>query len=226
VSRERSGVVAASNGCYDAGRAAALSGVPKSTVYYWARVGIVVPSVSPLQEKLWSYADLMALRLVAWLRHRKSATDNRGALPASPMPQVRAAIEHLENAGVPPWRPGGASLLAAPDGRVFIRLEGETCDAFGQKAVLPDEHLALTEEYGDGPNLVAPRRHLRIVPAKVAGEPHLEGTRLTTQSVAALIVDGYEPEVVAAMYEVPLYGVMESVDLERQLSAPTVVVAA
>ena len=49
------------DGCYDATRAAALSGVPKSTVYDWARKEIVVPSISPEREKLWSYADLMAL---------------------------------------------------------------------------------------------------------------------------------------------------------------------
>ncbi len=50
------------DGCYDARRTAALSGVPRSTVYDWARKGIVVPSISPEREKLWSYADLMALR--------------------------------------------------------------------------------------------------------------------------------------------------------------------
>jgi hypothetical protein len=56
--------VLAFDGCYDARRAAALSGVPRSTVYDWARRDIVVPSISPEREKLWSYADLMALRIV------------------------------------------------------------------------------------------------------------------------------------------------------------------
>ena len=58
-------------GCYEAARAAALSGVPTRTVYDWATKGIVVPSVSPVQEKLWSFADLMSLRIVAWLREKK-----------------------------------------------------------------------------------------------------------------------------------------------------------
>jgi len=47
------------DGCYEAPRAAALSGVPVSTVYYWARTRVVVPTVSPERKKLWSYADLM-----------------------------------------------------------------------------------------------------------------------------------------------------------------------
>lgn len=41
-------------GCYDARRAATLSGVPASTVYYWAREDVVVPTVSPARQKLWS----------------------------------------------------------------------------------------------------------------------------------------------------------------------------
>ena len=71
-------VNAAFEGCYEGPRAAALSGVPVSTVYLWARSGIVEPSVSPTRIKLWSYADLMALRIVYWLRHPKEGRGQRG----------------------------------------------------------------------------------------------------------------------------------------------------
>jgi phage terminase Nu1 subunit (DNA packaging protein) len=67
----------ASDGCYEAARAAALSGVSKTTVYWWARQGIVLLSVSPVREKLWSYSDLMALRVVSWLRHPKGGGQRR-----------------------------------------------------------------------------------------------------------------------------------------------------
>ena len=86
--------VVAFDGCYDARRAAALSGVPKSTVYDWARKGLVIPSVSPEREKLWSYADLMALRVVSWLRHPKHDGDEVG--PASAMRRVRDALTQLD----------------------------------------------------------------------------------------------------------------------------------
>ena len=95
-------VRAAAIGCYDAHRAAALSGVPKTTVYWWARHGIVVPSVSPVQERLSSYADLMALRIVAWLRHDKSEAHGP-TLPASPMRQVRQALTLLDSLGLDLW---------------------------------------------------------------------------------------------------------------------------
>src|SRR5262245_19717929 len=88
-------VVAAEQGCYEASRAAALSGVPISTVYHWARTGVVVPSVSPIREKLWSYADLMALRVVSWLRQAKESSDGQ-VVPASPMRQVRQALAYLD----------------------------------------------------------------------------------------------------------------------------------
>jgi len=55
-------------GAYPADRAAALSGVPKSTARYWARKEILVPSISDVRIKLWSYSDLMSLRTIAWLR--------------------------------------------------------------------------------------------------------------------------------------------------------------
>ena len=41
-------------GAYPADRAVALSGVPKSTVHYWARHEILVPRVARERIKLWS----------------------------------------------------------------------------------------------------------------------------------------------------------------------------
>jgi len=119
---------AAANGCYDANRAAALSGVPKTTVYWWARHGIVVPSVSPVQEKLWSYSDLMALRIVSWLRRVKPVSDREQPLPASPMPKVRRALGLLDEFGLDLWSPadaGGSTLMVAPTGEIFVRTSTE-----------------------------------------------------------------------------------------------------
>ena len=84
-------------GCYEAARAAALSGVPISTVYYWANREVVTPSVSPVRTRLRSYGDLMALRIVSWLRRPKNVDD--GLLPASPMPEVRRVLSLLDKLG-------------------------------------------------------------------------------------------------------------------------------
>ena len=45
-----------------------------------------MPTASPNRQKLWSYADLMALRIVYRLRHPKSG--RVGEVPASPSQAV------------------------------------------------------------------------------------------------------------------------------------------
>lgn len=219
------GLLAAGDGCYEAGRAAALSGVPKSTVYWWARHQIVVPSVSPVQEKLWSFSDLMALRIVSWLRHPKP-NDRGEDLPASPMPQVRRALELLAEYGLDPWSPtytGQSPLLVDRRGLIYVSTPEGLLNLDRQPALLHDETLGLTAPFDAagqaGPDLLRPRPHLRIVPAKVAGEPHIEGSRLTTQTVVALAQRGFGAPFIADMYEEPVSFIEEALDLERQLAA-------
>ncbi len=214
---------AAADGCYEAARAAALSGVPLTTVYWWARHGVVVPSVSPEREKLWAYSDLIALRIVSWLRHAKRT--DVGDLPGSPMPQVRQALKMLDDHNLDPWSagaPDSSPLLVDRAGRIYLRINGEVVDLRGQRTLLPEHALELTAPFSSegahGPDLLRPRPHLRIVPAKVAGEPHIEHSRLTSQTVAALADRGYDSAQIAAMYDEPEQAIREAIDLERQLA--------
>lgn len=223
VSRSAPLVRAAANGCYEAGRAAALSGVPKTTVYWWASHGIVVPSISPVREKFWSYSDLMALRIVSWLRHPKR-TDAE-PLPASPMPQVRRALVLLDDLGLGLWDSHDdyeSPLLVGGSGEIFVRTHDAILNLHRQPTILPERVLGLTAPFreagGEGPNLIRPRPHLRIVPAKVTGEPHIENSRITTQTVAALADRGFSVDQIASMYETGAEAVLEAIDLERQLT--------
>ncbi|HEY5847265.1 MAG TPA: DUF433 domain-containing protein [Nakamurella sp.] len=227
MSTDRRIANAAADGCYEASRASALSGVPLTTVYWWARHGVVVPSVSPVREKLWSYSDLIALRVVSWLRHAKPA--DVGELPASPMPQVRQALTMLGEYNLDPWSPSApdtSPLLVDCAGRIFLRINGDVVDLEGQRSILHEQVLELTAPFtsagGDGPNLLRPRPHLRIVPAKVAGEPHIEHSRLTSRTVAALADRGFSPAQIAAMYDEPEQAIREAIDLERQLAGSVV----
>lgn len=213
-------VLAASDGCYEAVRAAALSGVPLSTMYWWARHGIVVPSVSPTKEKMWSYADLMALRIVSWLRHTKGEE-----LPASPMPRVRQALALLADLGIDLWNPTSADtspLLVDAGGFIYIKQGDVVLNSSGHPALLPAEVLKLTAPFNEAglraPDLVMPRPHLRIVPSKVSGEPHLEHSRITTLTIAALASRGYSTGRIAALYDVSEEAVGEALELEEQLA--------
>lgn len=224
MTRFPSGLAAASAGCYEASRAAALSGVPERTVYDWAKKGIITPSVSPVQEKLWSFADLMALRIVAWLRKPKDSDDDR--LPASPMAQVRLALAQLSQLNLNLWSedaPSRSSIVVDQRGAVFLSLPTGFVDTKGNHALPHENHFGLLDPFQfeghEGPDLRRPRPHLRIVPERVSGEPHVEHTRLTTPTLAGLVAREFSAEKVALMYDVTVDAVREAVDLETALSA-------
>lgn len=199
-------------GAYEAARAAALSGVPLSTVYEWARRGIVVPSVSPTREKLWSYGDLLTLRLVRWLR-----LDKPDKARSTAMAEVRAALERFSD---DLWREHDSgedrpTIAVTSDGTVFHRERSET--AFGQQAL--EGTLDLFAPFDDGVDLRRPDDRLRIVPGRCAGEPHLVGTRLTTRTVAALAERGYDLAAITRLYpseDVEALG--EALRLEEKLA--------
>jgi uncharacterized protein (DUF433 family) len=172
----------------------------------------------------------MALRMVSWLRHPKPT--DAGELPASPMPKVRQALQLLDELELNPWDPAApdsSPLLVDGAGDLYIRAGGDILDLRRQPTLLPEEVLELTAPFnsdgGHGPDLMRPRPHLRIVPARVSGEPHIEHSRLTSQTVGALAVRGYTARQIAAMYEEPELAISEAIDLERQLTTVPAVAA-
>lgn len=216
-------VLAAFEGCYEASRAAALSGVPISTVYYWARKGVITPTISPERPKRWSYADLMALRLVYWLRHPK-AYEAR-AIPPSPMTEVRRALEELDSLDLDIWSPEPpvrSPLRVDPAGRIYI-LTGERVETTKRAGVF-DQSLDLLGPFrvgeGRGPDLIRPRPHLRIIPGKVSGEPHVSGSRVTTQAILALYQRFESADNVIALYpDIDAAAISEAIELELELAA-------
>lgn len=219
-------VIAAEEGCYEASRAAALSGVPLSTVYHWARTDLVVPSISPTREMLWSWADLMTLRLVAWLRRPKQP-EASSLVPASPMAQVRAVLEVMADRGVDPWADEGTpSVLVDRRGRILVQDDTRFIDLQGQATLeLPETFLDLLRPFSwdarsEAPDLVRPRPSLRIVPAKVTGEPHVIDTRITSRTLAALVRRGVPRPTITEWYDVSGSAVADAADLEDQLAPP------
>jgi uncharacterized protein (DUF433 family) len=218
----------AEEGCYEASRAAALSGVPVSTVYHWARTGLVIPSISPVKERLWSYSDLLTLRVISWLRHPKEVDDGE-IVARAPMSAVRAALEVASSHGVDLWGAEGRSAAASSlrvdrTGHVWVQSEdGQALNAWGDHSLrLEGPSLDLlapfTLEDRRGPHLVTPTPHLRIVPAKVAGEPHVEGSRITSRSLAALAARGLQLGRISELYGLSEAIVGEAVELEAQLN--------
>lgn len=205
-----SGISRLDLGAYEAPRAAALAGLPVSTLYDWARKEVVVPSVSAQREMLWSYGDLLTLRLVRWLR-----TDKQEARRTA-MSEVRAALDQFSDDLWSEVEPGDTRPTIKVDqaGRVFHRDRLESSS--GQRAL--DGTLDLFEPFSTGPDLRQPDKHLRIVPGKCSGEPHVLGTRLTTRTVAALGQRGYSLDSIAALYpDAEVAALEEALRLERTL---------
>jgi uncharacterized protein (DUF433 family) len=210
-------------GAYSADRAAALSGVPKSTIHWWTRNEILVPGVSATRVKLWSFADLMSLRVIYWLRQRKT-TARGGEVPRTSMPAVRRALKALRALDLPLWQAAeGPTLFVDGSGRIYMKrphenpqtLDGQIADEDLLDLVAPFS----TAEGTRGPDLVKPRSELRIVPGKISGSPHVVNTRLETRALAALTADGFEVESIQRLYPyVTLTQIEQALDLENQLA--------
>jgi uncharacterized protein (DUF433 family) len=187
---------------YPADRAAALAGVPKSTLHYWARNGIWLPSVSPDEVRLWSLSDILVLRLFYWLRRRDKLGADDLPMPRTKMPQVRAAATRILSNELSPV---STRVFVDAKGNVLVRDETHLEDLGGQQHL--GEGIALLREYRVdeergvvGPDLVRPRPLLRIVPGKLAGEPHVENTRVSTTMLDAMVERGYRPNDIRDLY--------------------------
>jgi len=206
-------------GAYSADRAAALSGVPRSTVYHWARQGHLVPSVSQ-SPLLWSYTDLLALRTLYWLRQPKKAFDRE--VPATSMAKVRRALKELKRLNLDLFEEGRPVVAVTLKGEITIDVdavplqlvEGQYLERDFVDLIGPFEGLEGTK----GPDLAWPRPTLQILPRKISGAPHIAGTRLPTQSISALADRGFTVDQLAKIYPfVDHASLNDSIDLEEQL---------
>lgn len=181
-----------------------------------------MPSVSPRRVKLWSYADLMGLRTIYWLRQPKSPGDGP-EVPRTTMPAVRRALKALGDLDLALWtEAAGPTVAVDRAGKVVIRSRADAMTADGQ-AILDADEIDLIEPFPalegpQGPNLQVPRRRLRIVPGKLAGSPHIQETRLETQALSALSTRGLEEGRIYELYpSVQRAAIDDALDLERQL---------
>jgi uncharacterized protein (DUF433 family) len=206
-----------SEGVYDAARAAALSGVPQSTMHYWARRGIYRPSVvADPRTHFWSWGDLLAVRAIAWFRGRDGADKPRRVS----MKRVREMLEALELSGIP--RDGLYRVIAITEGgRLVIKLDetGALTAASGRQRLMGDV-LPLVAPFGTGPDLYRPQPLLRIIPGKLHGEPHLAGTRIASTVVFEFSQMGYPLADIQGFYpDADPKALQQAIEFERSLRA-------
>lgn len=206
---------------YTADRAAALAGVPLSTLHYWARSEIWVPSVSSIKVKRWSYSDLLALRLIDWLRRDKPDLK----LPKTSMAKIRGALAVVEQLGdglrthsVKVWVDPNGSLVIDAEGEVFVPLSRGLAQMLAHREGLDLVDVWQGSRGVMGPHLFEPGPTLRIIPGKLSGEPHVVDTRIPTRMLSSLRARGLEVGAIIDLYpRLTDQNVDEAIALEAQL---------
>ncbi len=170
---------------------------------------------------LWSYADLMGLRVIYWLRQRKT-TKLGVEVPRTSMPAVRRALKELRALQLSFFEGGRPTILVDLNGRLHMKRGGWVHDLEGQTVAEPVLDLIApftTAEGTRGPDLLSPRVELRILPGKLSGSPHVAHTRLETRTLAALASDGYDNSAINRLYPyLSSPQIEQALDLEQQLA--------
>jgi uncharacterized protein (DUF433 family) len=211
---------------YEAKRASALAGVPERTIYDWARKGVVAPSVSATPRHMrWSYSDLLELRLVDWLRHRKPAPSEQvdaKTFPATSMRAVRRLLSSVEHLGGE-LHTGSVVVEVDRGGKIVLTIGGERFDPLGfglLQPVVPAKFDLIAPYMHRGPHLVEPKDNVRILPGTLAGQPHVKDKRIPTELVIDLADQGFPAEMIRRAYPaLEDEDIRDAIDFEQELRA-------
>jgi uncharacterized protein (DUF433 family)/DNA-binding transcriptional MerR regulator len=176
----------------------ALTGATPAQLRHWRRdTGsgtLLSPVRGPGGQVLYSYEDLVALRMFVALRQQKSLQSIR-----------RAVAEVLKRR--PETHPSGHRLQAAGASIIWITEDGQYVDVVespGQGAikVVMDQIFGefRTEDGRWVPDLHTPAKGLSISPDVRSGYPVLDGTRLPYDQVASLAADGLTDTEIINIY--------------------------
>ncbi|MCX4686646.1 DUF433 domain-containing protein [Kitasatospora purpeofusca] len=182
---------------YEPKLAAALSGATLRQLSHWRRAtsprgAVLVPEISASQPILYSFRDVVALRICVRLREEASLQKIRRALGT-----LRDDLDEREHLS--------SYRLVAGDGTIYLADPGHAVDLVRKRGnvVIHEMVDVLRPFYRDGrqiPNLLRPRNHLSVDPLVRGGEPVIEGTRIPASEVAALLRDGIRPESIRDFY--------------------------
>lgn len=113
----------------------------------------------------------------------------------------------------------GELALVSKDGRLFLGGKDQPTREVGTGQLVLDGSLPLVRPYrSTGPHLLEPRPALRIIPGKLAGEPHIRDTRIPTAMIFSMHRAGYSEEQVLRMYPAATASaIADAIDLESSL---------
>ena len=170
-------------GRYATNRAAQLSGVPARTIQIWRHDKVYVPDFDSTRP-VWSYRDLILVRMVAWLRQR--------GIPSVRAGKYAQKVRERLTAGEDIQRIMTTHRTAVIDDELFDPIVGE---GFLPYDNLPDllsvfRFQGQIADFGRrhlwGPDLIMPSEHTFISPMVLGGDPCIRRSRIPTANIHAL----------------------------------------
>lgn len=186
---------------YTSALTSALSGATLRQLTYWRRdapglAPLLEPELATRPRAIYSYQDLVALRMFVHLRERAS------------LQQVRKAVSYLQRQH-PDTHMAVHRLAADPTSRtiVWLSADGDYVDVVakpGQRGFqVVMEELFRSFETAAGrwvPDLAQPSKGVEIDPGVRGGWPVIAGTRIPFNIIASLHADGVSASEIAELY--------------------------
>jgi hypothetical protein len=167
--------------------ASVLSGASVDQLAYWRKrtpsaPPLLVPESKRSGRFIYSWADVVALRSIVYLRQEKS------------LPRVRRAVQLLRSIEADEWEHLARYTLISTPSSILVRTpSGQLLDLEQQPGTVISEILMrdvfspFTTQGGRAvPDLEKPRRLLAVNPRVLAGYPVIAGTRVPFDVVAGL----------------------------------------
>ncbi len=200
--------------------ASVLTGASPRQLGYWRRATatdepLLVPTAKRSGRYLYSWADIVALRTIVYLREQKS------------LPKIRRAVKTLRELEAREWGHLGRYRLVRTAETIIVRTpKGEILDLERSPATILDETLMADvlgpfESQGRNvPALERPRPFLIVNPAILDGYPVIAGSRVPFHLVAALADEGAAAsEILEAYPSVDARGIPDSQWFADQVAA-------
>jgi uncharacterized protein (DUF433 family) len=178
-----------------------LTGATVRQLAYWRKhtrsaQPLLVPEGKRAGRYLYSWADVVALRSIVYLRQEKS------------LPRIRRAVATLRRLEEDEWTHLSAYRLIRTPRSILVKTpSGQLLDLEQQPGTVVDEVLMRdvlepfrTESGRVVPALDRPRPRIAVNPSVLGGYPVIAGTRVPFDVVAALADDDLAPEEIADVY--------------------------
>jgi uncharacterized protein (DUF433 family) len=201
--------------------ASVLTGATVRQLAYWRKPTqsaqpLLVPAGKRGGRYLYSWADVVALRSIVYLRQEKS------------LPRIRRAVATLRTLESEEWIHLSAYRLISTPSSILVRTPaGQLLDLDRQPGTVLEEVLMQdvlgpfeTQDGRQVPALRSPRARIAVNPAVLGGFPTIAGTRVPFDVVAALANDDLEPDEIAEVYpSVDRDAIGDAVSFAEQVAA-------